>query len=187
MLFTALLGSHRIKDGVDTVRRYEQTQEHHAHWHQHFPDKLQGMGSANVWEKYGIPELTALPRDHNFIDAIEVLIGIAAEGRLIRELGEGLAPFDNIKIIAKAPRTHARITMSRYRKEGGPNSVQADYGSNAPPAEWVADMKKDLPPQPTTIRPKLDRWAEMNAMPIIYVGALLAGKLDELPKLGRAK
>jgi hypothetical protein len=186
-ILTATIGSHRVKDGVDVVQRYLRSQEHHAHWHQHHPDKLQGMGKANVWEDYGIPELAALPRDHTFIDALTVLITLASEGRLIRELGD-MFPFNGISIIVKSPGTHARISMHVFRHKDDHKSVQADYGSNEKPPRWVKDMtkipKKVLAPS-KTVAPKLERWSEMNAMPIIYIGALLAGKIDDLPKIKR--
>jgi hypothetical protein len=185
-VLTSVLGSHRVKDAVDTVRRYLQTQEHHAHWHQHYPDKLQGMGKANVWEDYGIPELAALPREHSFIDALTALITLAAEGRLIRELDD-FHPLDGIKIIVTSPRTHARISMRCFRNRDDYKSVQADYGSNEPPPEWIKDLKKPPPDDVLARRswdnPKLDRWTEMNALPILYIGALLAGKLGEMPPL----
>ena len=183
-LLTSVLGSHRVRDGVDTVRRYLQTQEHHAHWHQHHPDELRGMGKPNVWEDYGIPELASLPREHTFIDALAVLITLASEGRLIKELGD-FHPFEGIKIIVTSPRTHARISMHVFRHKDDHKSVQADYGSNEPPSEWMKDKTGKVLPPPTraTVNPRLDRWVEMNAMPLLYIGALLAGKIDELPKI----
>lgn len=187
-ILTALLGSHRVKDSVETVRRHMQTQESHAYERQHYPEDI-SEDRANVWEHFGIPELTALPRDHSFVDALTVLIELAAEGRLIRELGN-FAPFGGLKVIATSPRTHARISIFRGRTTGkhDPKSVQADYVPNEPPAEWVKNKRQPTPeeiqaysaPQP----PRLHRWTEMNALPIVYIGALLAGKIDEIPKIG---
>jgi hypothetical protein len=184
-LLTSVLGAHRVKDAVETVRRYMQTQEHHAHWHQHYPDKLQGMGKANVWEDYGIPELAALPRDHTFIDALTALITVASEGRLIRELGD-FYPLENLRIIVTWPRTHARISMHRFRGKKDNKSVQADYGSNEPPPAWMTDNNVPTPRERVTDNPTLDRWTEMKALPVIYIGALLTGKIDQLPKIGAA-
>jgi hypothetical protein len=186
-ILTAILGSPRVKDSVYTVRRYMQTQEHRAHWHQHYPDDVRGIGSANVWENYGIRELAELPPDHTFIDAFTLLLTLAAEGRLVRELGDFYA-LDSIKILLTSPSTHARISMSYIHSKGDYKSVQADYGSNESPPEWTKDKRQPTEdeiraysaPQP----PRLRRSTEMNALPIIYVGALLAGKLDQLPKLG---
>jgi len=182
-LLTSVLGAHRVKDSVATVQRYMQTQEHQAHWHQHHPDKLQNMGKANVWEDGGIPELAALPLDHTFIDALTVLITLAAEGRLIKELGD-FYPFDNLRIIVTSPRTHARITLHAIRTgKTDSKSVGANYGSNETPPAWMKDNSVPRPRQKNTVKPKLDRWTETNAMPLIYIGALLAGKLGELPRL----
>ena len=187
-LLTSVLGSHRVRDGVETVRRYLQTQEHHAHWHQHYPDKLQGMGKANVWENYDIAELTALPPDHTFIDALTVLIELSAAGRLIPQMRafEGRVSFGDLSIIVTSPRTHARISMHCFRSKDDHKSVQADYGSNEPPSAWMKDETGTVlppPPTPVTLNPRLNRWCEMNAMPLLYIGALLAGKIDELPKI----
>ncbi|HEY8066251.1 MAG TPA: hypothetical protein VIF40_16225 [Methylosinus sp.] len=168
-ILTAILGSPRVKDSVETVERYTLTQEHHAYWHEHYPDKLQGMGKANVWEDYGIPELAKLPPDHSFVDALSVIIAIAAEGKLKNELS-GYWSLENIKIIVTSPSTYARISISYFQHKDQNASVQADYRPNDLPADWVKNKG-------------LRRSTEMNALPIIYIGALLAGRLDELPKL----
>jgi hypothetical protein len=191
LVLTAAVGAHRVKDGLSVVQRYLQTQEHHAHWHQHFPDKLEGMGEANIWEKYDIPELTALPLTHTFIDALATLIEVAADGKLIGRLKgfEGRFETDSIRISIQSPRTHARISMHRFRDVNDHKSVQADYGSNEPPVEWVRDPSK-IPPElyepSPTVTPKLERYTEIDAVPVLYIGALLAGKIDELPKIEKA-
>jgi hypothetical protein len=181
-VLTSVLGSYRVKDGVDTVRRYLQTQEHHSHWHQHYPDKPGGMGKPNVWENCGIPELAMLPRDHNFIDALTVLITLASEGRLIRELGN-FYPYESLRIGFSWPQTHARISMQSFRNKDDHWSVQADYQPNNPPPEWMKDMTKPLPKGDGTVRPQVSRWFETLALPVICIGALLAGKIDEMPKI----
>lgn len=186
ILLTSVLGSHRVRDGVNTVRRYLQTQEHHAHWHQHWPDKTQGMGKPNVYENYNIPELAALPLDHTFIDALTVLITLAAEGRLIQHLGK-FFPFENLKVFVTWPRTHARISMHYFNQKGDSGSVQADYGSNEPPSPWMKGETKEPPKEPAHVNPRLHRYCETHAMPFLYIGALLAGKLDELPKIERTQ
>jgi len=174
-LLTAILGSARVKDSVETVRRYMRTQEHQRYWHQHYPKD--DAGPENIWEHFGIAELTALPSDHSFIDALEVLITLAAEGRLICNLSETF-PFDSLKIGAASHRTHARININDFGKK----SVQADYGSSEPPPKRVTN-KKIKPPPPLPASPQLKRWTETNALPIVYIGALLAGKLGELPPI----
>jgi hypothetical protein len=185
-VLTSVLGSHRVRDGVETVRRYMRTQEHRAHWFQHWPaDKQQGMGPPNVWESFDIAELTALPPDHTFIDALTVLITLASEGRLIPHL-KAPQGFGDLRIIVTSPRPHARISISRYRSKDDHKSVQADYGSNEPPPKWMTDKTGKVPPpaNPTNkVNPRLDRWVEMDVMPLAYIGALLAGKIDEMPKI----
>lgn len=188
-LLTSVLGSHRVKDGVAAVQRYIKTQEHRAHWAQYWPaDKQNGMGPANVWEHYGIPELAALKGDHTFIDVLTVLIDLATEGRLIPQMRafQGHVSFDDLRITLTWPRTHARIHMNRWRSEQDSKSVQANYHSSDPPPDWLVDLKK-MPPRekPTTTSPRLDRWVETNAMPLLYVGALLAGELNELPPIAK--
>lgn len=182
MLLTAVLGSHRVKDSAETARRYIETQEHHAHWHKHYPDKLQGMGKANVWEDYRIPEMAALPLDHTFIDALEVLIALAAEGKLIRHLGD-FNTVGGLRIFVTSPGIHARISMHHYDKDAGSKSVQADYQSNATPPAWMLDPSKLTPADAPKARPALKRMTEMDATPVLYVGAQLAGELHQLPSL----
>lgn len=186
VLLTAVLGSHRVKDSVETVQRYIETQEHHAHWHQHYPDKLQGMGKANVWEDFGVPELAALPLAHSFIDAMEVLITLAADGKLIRHFGKPLS-FSPLRIFVTSPGTHARITISQMGEAYKHKSVQADYQTNEMPPEWMRDTSKTIPDEHREVaakeRPKLKRMTEMEHVPILYVGALLAGELHQLPPI----
>ena len=132
--------------------------------------------------------MAALPLDHSFIDALTVLITLAAEGKLVKQLGD-FYPFENLRVIVMWPRTHARISMHYFRHKGDSGSVQADYGSNEPPSAWMKDTTGKMPPprQPATVNPKLDRWTETHAMPFLYIGALLAGKLAELPKIERTQ
>lgn len=188
LLLTAVLGSHRVKDSVETVQRYIETQEHHAHWHKHYPDKLQGMGNANVWEDFGIPEMAALPLTHSFIDALETLITVAADGKLVRHFGKPIL-FSPLRIFVTSPGTHARISISQLGMEPEPkrNSVQADYQTNETPPEWMLDTSKPIPEVDRVAaareRPKLKRMTEMEHGPVLYVGALLAGELHQLPSL----
>jgi len=191
VLLTSVRGSHRVRDGVATIRRYLQTQEHRAHWAQHYPaDKQGGMGPANVWEQYGIPELAALPPEHTFIDALTVLITLATEGRLNSELQYyGAQDLSCVRIMLFWPQTHARISMHSWRDprdEKSHKSVQADYQSNEPPPAWIKECRQPLPEEiagQSGIKPQSDRWSETNALPLLYIGALLAGKIDELPKI----
>ena len=44
-------------------------------------------------------------------------------------------------------------------------------------------LRRPTPKEALEQRATLHRWTEINAMPLIYIGALLAGKIDELPKI----
>jgi len=186
VLLTAVLGSYRVKDSVDTVQRYTLTQEHHSHWHQHFPGNVQGMGRANVWQGFGVPELANLPLSHNFVDAMEVLITLAASGDLIRHFGKPLIE-SPLRIFATSPGTHARITMVRIGGALERQVVQADYQADVAPPEWVRDPSKPIPDEDLQAAanesPKLKRMTEMEHKPILYVGALLAGELHQMPPI----
>ena len=171
-LLTALLGSAMVKDSAETVLRYSKTEEHRYFTHRQYnqPDE------PNIYKNIGISELQILPLGHSFIDSLTAIIGLAAEGKLVKELGD-FYPLGGINVILTSPSTHARITMNlAWREPKTPRSVQADYGPYQVPSE-------ELNNDPRLLRPSLTRTTEMNAQPILYVGALLAGKLDELPKL----
>jgi len=116
---------------------------------------------------------------------VTVLITLAAEGRLVRVLAD-FAQLDSLRIIFTSPRTHARISINEFSGKHDSKSVQADYHSNEPPPEWVTERTKQPPlAQSATESPRLKRSTEMNALPILYIGALLAGKIDEMPKMGQ--
>jgi hypothetical protein len=185
ILLTSVLGSHRVRDGVDTVRRYLQTQERYAYWHQYFPERIKGTAKANVWENFNIPELAALPLKHTFIDAITALITLAAQGRLVQHLGEFYA-FEHLRIGMTWPRTHGRISMHYFNEKDDSGSVEANYGLNEPSSAWIKDIRGVPRREGGDVSPKLDRWTETHAMPFLYIGALLAGKLEELPRIASA-
>lgn len=178
VLLTAVLGSHRVKDSVETVRRYVETQEHRVWLQKHYPEDLEGR-NANVWGDFCIPEMAALPPGHSFIDAMECLITLAADGKLLRYLGD-VYPLSSLHIFVTSPDTHARISMHCFEGKGRSKSVQADYQSSEtpPPDEERRPASKK--------GPKLKRMTEMNPLPLLYVGALLAGKLESLPKIDAA-
>lgn len=61
-----MLGSHHVKDSVQTVRRYSETQLH----------KTLSEGYADTQ----VAALMNLQPGHSFVDALEALIAAAAEG-----------------------------------------------------------------------------------------------------------
>jgi hypothetical protein len=179
VLLTAVLGSHRVKDSVETVSRYVDTQEHRVWLQKHYPEDLEGR-KANVWEDFCIPEMAALPLGHSFIDAVECLITLSADGKLMRYLGN-VYPLSSLRIFVASPDTDAGIRMHYFEGRGGSKSVQADYQANETPhpdEERRTTSKEG---------PKLKRMTEMNPLPLLYVGALLAGKLESLPKIDGAR
>ena len=170
VLLTSVLGSHRVRDGVDTVRRYFETQEHHAFWREHHPDHFKNMGEADVWVDCGLDEMAALPPEHSFVDALAALIESAAAGRLIRHRGTEKFELARVKLQLAWPIAHAKINI--LIGYGGPE-INASYRTRDPSFDWTEEQ----------ISVRMSRWAATNELPLIYVGALLAGKLDQMPEI----
>lgn len=163
-ILTALLGSAKVRDSVDTVHRYEASQEAEAREIGH-----------HKWAEFVIPEMAALPLSHSFVDALEALIQITAEHRLF-----GLR---HLHIHVRSPATHARITMACERgSEKGLSHIQTNYGPSGPPPAWMLDKTLPVPATPAEA-PRLKRWVEMSKTPVLYIGALLANELHLLPPL----
>jgi hypothetical protein len=83
-LLVAVLGSHHVKDSVQTVRRYSETRLH----------KTLSQGYAGT----RVAALMNLQPGHSFVDALEALISAAAEGSLQRAIYEALPEFEGKKI-----------------------------------------------------------------------------------------
>jgi hypothetical protein len=150
------MGSARVQDSADTVRRYMKTQERRSQ-------------SSNVYAKTWISELASLPIHHSFPEALTVLLTLVSERRLCQHLEH----FDCINLFVMWPDTHAGIKMKigrswyMYQKV----TVIADYeSSTSSPCDVRSALK----------RSSLKHWTQTNAEPLLFVGALLGGWLDEL-------
>lgn len=181
-LLTAVVGSYRVKESVETVHRYTQTQEGSAWWNKHFPDK---KPEGNVWANCGIPELALLPPTHSFVDLLETLIRLASEGALAGRVYDFPLMFNSsIRITMLYPHTHGRIEIIVPKAADYPSfsRIQADYQPNEAPAEWVVDPSKPISDEerraaadePSAIK----RTAEIKHEPIIWIGALLSGAFE---------
>src|SRR5262245_42893013 len=73
IVLTSVVAAYRAKDSVRAVEGYLNTQESDSYFKKHLPDLLEAGKNPNVWEDFGITELTTLSLEHSFIDALEVL------------------------------------------------------------------------------------------------------------------
>jgi len=109
-LLVAVLGSEQVKDSADAVRRYGTTGA------QLRPADRKALNAL------GITELTALPRDHSFIDAVEALIESAATGSLATwtpSPTKGTRKADDVPLIeiaAHSPGTFADIRLADTKR-----------------------------------------------------------------------
>jgi hypothetical protein len=83
-LLVAVLGSHHVKDSVQTVRRYSET-------------RLSEYLSTG-YQDSSIATLTSLPPDHSFVDAVEAIVAAAADGSLGRAMYDAIEEFRGEKI-----------------------------------------------------------------------------------------
>ena len=177
-ILVALLGSERVQDSVETVLRYSDTVEHNAYFFKRYPEHYPN-GRVNVYAPFKMPALDALTEEHSFIDALELLIKLAADDTFDSEFGP--EPMSCI-IHVRWPETTARITLSPVwrgvdRTHGG---AQADYG------RYTGYEGGRPAKMPEERRGPIERSASIYSTPIRYIGALLGDRLDKVslgPKL----
>jgi hypothetical protein len=83
-LLVAVLGSHHVKDSVQSVRGYRET-------------RLSEYMSTG-YQKSSVTALTSLPPDHSFVDAVEALVAAAADGSLGQAMYEAIDEIQGVKI-----------------------------------------------------------------------------------------
>ena len=140
-LLVAVLASAQVKESVHSLTRYRKTRA------------LQAASSDALYDGLGVPELTALPASHSFVDAIEALIASSAQGSLAKlmqldkprrkDRAEALTP--RMEIAALTPGTIGDVRISgtgknvsrsvRYALPGPLNSKSAARPS---PDDWDA-------------------------------------------------
>jgi hypothetical protein len=165
-LVVALLGSNQTVDSVATVRRYGKA---NALGDFSAKELSEGVSSKDIYEGVAITALTDLPPDHSFIDALTALIATAAEEKLLPTLRHGW-PENNLTVTVQNPATVARIQFALI----GGSHITVSYATG-----WPPDVKTAGP----SPRGDLEEFRRVSAKTIIYLGAALTGKLDELPAM----
>lgn len=163
-LLTALLGSERVQDSVETVLRYSDTVESHSWRAKTYPKDYKPLD---------VPPFDTLPEDHSFIDALERLIELAMSDAYEELFGR--EPL-YCQIFVTWPHTHARITLSpdwrtAAKSRGG---AQADYG------RYTGYAGGRPPKKPKERHGPIERSAHILATPVRYIGALLGNRLDKV-------
>lgn len=175
-LLTAVLGSGQVKDSVAAVRRYGKAR----------PQRQ--SSTKKLFKEIGIKELAALPSDHSFIDALEVLIQSAATGSLAQWLaaeakGTRGRPIDVaplIEVAALTPGTVGDIRIAGV-KSGLTGSVRYTVPSpwdrrhtkHPPKAEidaWEAQVKRHR------VDTDLEQYRRITARTILRVAEALASE-----------
>lgn len=137
-LLVAVLGSHHVKDSVQSVRGYCET-------------RLSGYMSAGYRDS-SIAALTSLPPDHSFVDAVEALVAAAADGSLGRAIydaideiqGEKIGFPPMIKITVQSPHQVGDISLGGGEVGiGGPGLH--GYGRYALLDPWSRYNSLDIP------------------------------------------
>jgi hypothetical protein len=166
-LLVAVLGSSHVKDSVETVRGYGEAR--------FFKEMSTGYDASNV------EALQNLPSDHSFVDAVEALIGAAADGSLQQAMyndidefkGEkiGFAPI--IEITVRTPGLLGDISI-----RGRMVNCDARYGlpspydhHRTPPAEEVTAWKRKL--REYHVDSDLTQYRKVTARTIIALGQLI--------------
>ena len=145
-LLVAILGSAQVKDAVRTVERYGEAQ----------PDP--STSSERLFRDLGLSELTALPANHNFIDAVEALIVSASTGSLSMHLaeeakqarGQKLAVAPMIEVAAHTPGTLGSIRVAGIKTGRKVTTAEVRY---ALPGPWSRRHGSKMPP-----KHELDAW-----------------------------
>lgn len=136
-LLTAMAGSGLVKDSVATVRRYANTQ---------LDSERSSIGG---YASLKLAELTALPRDHSFLDALEALIVSTAKGGL-RSYMEETGQVPQLEIGVLNPRTAGDIRVAALRgktascRYAPPHPARKAKMSLPARREWETELKKQL-------------------------------------------
>ena len=165
-LLVAILGSERVQDSVETVRRYSDTLAH-SNWMARTHPNEKHMPT---YEHMKLPALDVLVAsvDHSFIDLLETLITLAMDETFDQNIGP--QPL-SCEISVAWPRTHARVYLSRFQPHAGAQVGYSRYrwpGARPP----KAPAERDGP---------IRRSAEIYSTPIRHIGALLGNRIEKLP------
>jgi hypothetical protein len=155
-LLTALLASAQVRDTVHSVKRYGKTR------------CLRRSSGTDGYKRSGIKELSQLPVDHSFVDALEALI-LAA--------GRGAVPKDAvIEVAALSPGTIGDIRIAGLANRStvhGRYALPSPWSDKKEPTEreiaaWEGKMKKEQ------TQTDLEQYRRVSARTIFKLGETLA-------------
>lgn len=153
-LLTAILGSNQIVESAATVRRYSNT------------NPTEHTSTETLHQETQIEPLATLPRNHSFLDALTALVVAAADGKLLPALGRDNV-WNSVRVVVRTPMTSAKMDITGRRRGTGSN-VRYTGPSPSHVTDYIGDM---------------EGYRVVSTRTFLYIGALLAGKLDELPAL----
>lgn len=111
-----------------------------------------------------IPALAALPDAHSFVDALTALISAAADGKLLQGLWREYV-WNGVMVTVQNP------------------STVADIEIRGPKRGTSASVKYTGPSDTARLNGDLEEYRRCKTKTFLYIGALLAGALNELPPL----
>lgn len=173
-LLVALLASALVKDSVHSVRRYAATTPQAP------------ASSPKLYHGLGIDELSHLPADHSFIDALEALTTSAAVGSLSKldatgrshAKGKIVHPMPHIEVAALTPGTLGDIRISgagkgvsRSVRYGLPDPWQPEANRKPSKTElktWEATVKANR------MESDFEQYRRVSEKTILRVAQLLA-------------
>lgn len=158
----AIMAAPAAKDSVVYVHRFMETRADlggHLRLDGAREEKRSGYAGC------GVEALEQLPEDHSFVDAVAALIEAAGHGQLDNFLYGGIR--------TEWPHTEANIHLSPPLKDSLPGRVvTVPY---IPPEALANGQRRPA------YGAALSRSCHIDLRPISYIGALLYGKLHELP------
>jgi hypothetical protein len=170
-LLVAVLGSSHVKDSAETVRRYRETRFHKS-------------ASAGGYADSTIAALRNLPPDHSFVDAVEALIAVAADGSLetamevyVSEIeGEKIGYEAIMEITVQTPGLLGDISIrggsaSGHGRYGLPNPYD-QHQSLHPPSDEVEAWKKKV--NDYHVESDLIQYRKVTEKTILELGRLLS-------------
>ena len=170
-LLVAVLGSSHVKDSAETVRRYRETRFHKS-------------ASCGGYDDSTIAALRNLPPDHSFVDAVEALIAVAADGSLetamevyVSEIeGEKIGYEAIMEITVQTPGLLGDISIrgggaSGHGRYGLPNPYD-QHQSLHPPSEEVDAWKQKV--DDYHVESDLTQYRKVTAKTILELGRLLS-------------
>lgn len=145
------------------------------------------LGDSSPYVEIGVPELSSLPRDHSFVDVLAVLVALAMDHTFEQRIG--MEPGSCSVTLAVWPSAFAQIHVNTRWKRSGSLRSQSDVESRHSDVNFIDQSTRYYPNEVGLLRdsPFVERLVRIGAVSLLYIGAMLGGRLGDLPKLNGSK